>query len=301
MRKISAVLVLFFLLGIIGSAQELNCTVQVSSQQIQGTNKDVFTAMQQKIFEFMNTTKWTNEVFTQNERIEVSILINLSDQLSTDEFKGTLQISVRRPVYGSTYNTTIFTYKDNNFNIKFQQFEPLVYAENTNTSNLTSILAFYANYAIAMDYETFSPKGGDVYLRKALAIVNSAQSLPAKGWKAFDGTRNRYWLIENYLNKSQFAPLRNCMYQYHREGFDKMHDDAEQGRAKITEALLGLEKLHQNYPNSFNVQQFFNAKVDEIVKVYSKAKPDEKARIVSLLNKIDPGHQSKYQKILKSK
>jgi hypothetical protein len=300
MRKI--VLVLFlFCLGISLFAQELNCTVQVSSQQIQGTNKDVFTAMQQKVFEFMNTTKWTNEVFTLDERIEVSILINLSEQVSTDEFKGSFQISVRRPVFGSTYNTTIFTYKDNDFNIKFQQFEPLVYAENTNTSNLTSILAFYANYAIAMDYETFAPKGGDVYLRKSLAIVNSAQSLSAKGWKAFDGTKNRYWLIENYLNKSQFSPLRDCMYRYHREGFDKMHDDADAGRAKITEALLGLEKLHTNYPNSFNVQQFFNAKVDEIVKVYSKAKSDEKARIVSLLNKIDPGHQSKYQKILKSK
>ncbi|MBL4654041.1 MAG: DUF4835 family protein [Flavobacteriales bacterium] len=300
MRKIG-VIVWFFLIGTIVYAQELNCTVQVSSQQIQGTNKDVFTAMQQKIFEFMNTTKWTNDIFSQKERIEVSILINLSNQVSTDEFKGTLQISVRRPVYGSTYNTTIFTYKDNNFDIKFEQFEPLVYAENTNTSNLTSILAFYANYAIAMDYETFAPNGGDVYLRKALAIVNNAQSFSYKGWKAFDATRNRYWLIENYLNKSQFEPLRNCMYQYHREGFDKMYDDAEAGRAKITEALLGLEKLHQNNPNSFNVQQFFNAKVDEIVKVYSKAKPAEKDRIVLLLNKIDPGHQSKYQKILKSK
>ena len=300
MRKIGLLVILFFF-GMLVYAQELNCTVQVSSQQIQGTNKDVFTAMQQKIFEFMNTTKWTSEVFTLNERIEVSILINLSEQMSTDEFRGTFQISVRRPVYGSTYNTTIFTYKDNDFKIKFQQFEPLIYAENTNTSNLTSILAFYANYAIAMDYEAFSPNGGDVYLRKSLAIVNSAQSLSAKGWKAFDGTKNRYWLIENYLNKSQFAPLRNCMYQYHREGFDKMHDDADAGRAKITEALVGLEKLHTNYPNSFNVQQFFNAKVDEIVKVYSKAKSDEKARIVTLLNKIDPGHQSKYQKILKSK
>ena len=300
MHKIGVILFLF-LFGTSVFAQELNCTVQVSSRQIQGTNKDVFTAMQQKIFEFMNTTKWTNDVFSQKERIEVSILINLSEQVSTDEFKGTFQISVRRPVYGSTYNTTIFTYKDNNFNIKFEQFEPLIYAENTNTSNLTSILAFYANYAIAMDYETFAPNGGDVYLRKALAIVNNAQSFSYKGWKAFDGTRNRYWLIENYLNKSQFAPLRNCMYQYHREGFDKMYDDAEAGRAKITEALLGLEKLHQNYPNSFNVQQFFNAKADEIVKVYSKAKPAEKDRIVPLLNKIDPGHQSKYQKILKSK
>ncbi|MDA9563164.1 DUF4835 family protein [Flavobacteriales bacterium] len=283
------------------NAQELNCTVQVSSLKITGNNQDVFTAMQQKIFEFMNTTKWTKDVFAQKEKIEMNILINLTNQVSTDQFQGTFQITVRRPVFGSTYNTTIFTYKDNDLNFKFDPFEPLVYAENTNTSNLTAILAFYAYYAIALDYETFAPNGGDTYLRKALAVVNSAPSDAYKGWKAFDGTRNRYWLIENYLNKSQFEPFRSCMYQYHREGFDMMHDDPAKARLKITESLVGLEKLHQNYPNSFNVQQFFNAKVDEIVKVYSKANPDEKTRIVALLNKIDPGHQSKYQKILKSK
>lgn len=299
MRKIA--IILLILVSHIANSQELNCQIQVSSQQIQGTNKDVFTAMQQKLFEFMNTTKWTTDVFSQNERIEISMLLNLTDQLSTDEFAGNLQVSVRRPVYGSTYNTTIFTFKDNDINFKFQQFEPLVYSENTNTSNLTAIFAFYAFYAIAMDYETYSPNGGDVYLRKALAVVNQAQSTSYRGWKAFDDTRNRYWLVENYLNKSQFEPLRNCMYQYHRLGFDAMYDDVDQGRSKVTEALVGLEKLHQNVPNSFNVQQFFNAKVDEIVNLYSKAPTQEKTRVLEVLNKIDPGHQSKYQKILQSK
>ncbi|MFY9309929.1 MAG: DUF4835 family protein [Bacteroidia bacterium] len=296
-----SILIAFFILvsGII-HAQELNCKVQVVSPTIQGTDKSVFDNLQTAIFEFMNNRKWTNETFKNNERIDCSMLINVSERISTDEFKATIQVQVRRPVFKSSYNSVLLNNNDNDFQFKYQENQTLEYSENLHLSNLTSVLAFYAYMIVGLDYDSFAPDGGTYYLQRALAIVNNAQSSSDLGWKAFDGNKNRYWLINNMLDAT-FVPLRECMYKYHRQGMDLMVDNKETARSNIFDALQNLKKIHQIKPLSYSLQVFFNAKADEIINIYSGAFPDEKAKIMNLLNEIDPTNSNKYQKIMSGK
>jgi len=281
------------------NAQELNCQVQVLSQQIPGSDKRVFDALQTAIYEFMNNRKWTNESFKLEERIDCSILINLTGKISTDEFTGTLQIQARRPVYKASYNSVLLNYSDNDFQFKYIESLPLDYNDNTFSSNLTSVLGYYANLIIGLDYDSFAPSGGTPYLQKALAIVNSAQDAAEPGWKAFESNKNRYWMINNMLDAS-FVPLRECMYNYHRKGLDVMVDNKDGGRAVIAESIEDLKKVHAAKPLSFNMQVFFNAKSDEIINIFSGAFTDEKAKVVNTLNEIDPTNSNKYLKITQS-
>lgn len=290
----------FILLSTSSFSQELNCKVQVLSQSIQGTDKRVFETLQTAIFELMNNRKWTNDAFQNSERIDCSILINITERPSTEEFKGTLQIQARRPVFKSSYNTVLLNNNDNDFQFKYLEGQPLEFTENLHLSNLTSVLAYYAYLIIGLDYDSFSPDGGTLYLQKALAIVNNAQSGSDIGWKAFDGSNNRYWLINNMMDAS-FVSLRDCMYKYHRLGIDLMADNKDAGRAAILESLEELKKVHQIKPLSYSLQVFFNAKSDEIINIFSGSFSDEKAKIVNLLNEIDPTNSNKYQKIITSK
>lgn len=278
-------------------SQELNCKVQVLSQQVAGTDKRVFETLQTAIFEFMNNKKWTTDAFKNNERIDCSILINITERVSTDEFKATIQLQALRPVFKSSYNSMLLNTNDKDFQFKYLESQPLEFTENSHQSNLTSVLAFYAYFIIGLDYDSFSLDGGTPYLQKALTIVNTAQNSSDIGWKAFDSNKNRYWLINNMLDAS-FVPIRDCMYKYHRLGLDVMADDKEGGREVISASLEELRKVHQIKPLSFSLQVFFNAKSDEIINIYSGAFTDEKAKIVSLLNEIDPTNSNKYQKII---
>jgi hypothetical protein len=280
-------------------AQELNCQVKVLSQQVTGTEKRVFETLETAIYEFMNNRKWTNETFKQEERIDCSILINITERLSTDEFRATLQIQSRRPIFKTSYNSVLLNYNDNDIQFRYLESQPLDFAENSNLSNLTSILAYYAYVVIGLDYDSFAPDGGTPYLQKALNVVQTAQSSDQAGWKAFDGDKNRYWLINNMLDAT-YRPLRECMYNYHRLGLDVMVDNKEGGRAAILESLLTLKKIHQMRALSFNMQVFFNAKSDELINIFTGAFPDEKSKAVNLLNEIDPTNSNKYQKILAS-
>lgn len=294
---------LFFIAILFASfanAQELNCKVQVVSPTIQGSDKSVFDNLQTAVYEFMNNRKWTNETFTNVERIDCSILINVSERPAIDEFKATIQVQVRRPVFKSSYNTVLLNNNDNDFTFKYLENQTLEYSENLHLSNLTSVLAFYAYMIVGLDYDSFAPDGGTYYLQKALGIVNNAQSAGDAGWKAFDGNKNRYWLINNMLDAT-FVPLRECMYKYHRQGLDLMVDNKESARNTIYESLVELRKIHQIKPLSYSLQVFFNAKSDELINIYSGAFPDEKAKVVNLLNEIDPTHSNQYQKILTSK
>jgi hypothetical protein len=289
-----------FLFAVIGSisAQELNCTVSVNSSQIQSSDKKVYETLQNAVTEFMNTRKWTSDQFLNQERIDCSILITISERVATDEFKATLQIQTRRPIYKSSYNSTIFNFNDVDFNFKYLEFQALDFNESVFTSNLTSVLSFYAYMIIGLDYDSFSPNGGTPYFQKAQAIVNNAQNTSDKGWKAFDGTRNRYWLAENLLNPI-FAPLRLCYYKYHRGGFDMLTDNKALAMASINEGLMGLKNVYAEKPGSFLLQLFFNAKTDEIINLYSQATPEDKAKIINLLSEIDPANGVKYQTITK--
>lgn len=298
MRKL---FILILLINLFNTAvsQELNCQVQIVSDQIAGTDKRVFDAMKTAIYEFMNNRKWTNETFKPEERIDCSILINMTEKIGSDEFKGTLQIQSRRPIFKTSYNSVLLNYNDNDVTFKFQDNQPLEFVENTYTSNLASILGYYAYLVIGLDYDSYSLNGGTPYLQKCLAVVNNAQNSGYAGWKAFDSDKNRYWIINNMLDAS-FVSLRECMYNYHRKGLDVMADNKEAGRAVILESLVNLKKVHQIKPLSFSLQVFFISKADEIVNIFSGAFSDEKSKIVNLLNEIDPTNSNKYTKITTS-
>ncbi len=288
---------LFFITGKLLVSQELNCQVSVVSPQIQGTTeKQIFEQLQKAIFEFMNNTKWTKDNYTSSERIDCSILINVTTKISADDYKATIQIQSRRPVFKSSYFSPTVNYIDENFTFKFQQFQQLEFNLNTFTSNITSVLAYYAYLVLANDYDTYSNLGGTEYFQKAQLIVSNAQSASEAGWKSFESQKNRYWIVENAL-QPVFQPIRECMYKYHRLGLDIMNEKPDEGRKEIlksTELLLGVYK---NRPASFIMELFFDAKSDEIVNIFSKGFPDEKAKIVETLSTVDPANSSKYFKI----
>lgn len=284
----------------IAISQELNCSVQISSQQVSDVDKTFTEALQKSVYEFLNNRKWTEDNFLQHEKIECNILINLTERISIDEFKATFNIQSRRPVFKTSYNSNMLSYQDENIQFRYVQFETLEYSENSYITELTSLLAFYAYMIIGIDYDSFSLNGGTPYYQKALQIVNNAQTSKYKGWKAHEDSRNRYWLVNNILDQP-FKPLRECIYQYHRSGFDVMSEKVNEGRTAVTEALQMLQPLYRNRPNNFSMQVFFQGKADEIVKLYSSANPDEKTKIVSLLTEIDPGRSAKWQQIRNAK
>jgi hypothetical protein len=278
-------------------SQELNCQVSVVSPQIQGTTeKQIFDQLQKAIFEFMNNTKWTKDNFTITERIDCSILINVTQKLSADEYRGTIQIQSRRPIYKSSYFSPTINYIDENFGFKFQQFQQLDFNLNTFSNNLTSVMAYYAYIILANDYDTFSNLGGTEYFQKAQLIVSNAQSAAESGWKSYESNKNRYWIVENAL-QPVFQPIRECMYKFHRLGLDIMNEKPDDGRKEILKSTELLLTVYKNRPASFIMELFFNAKSDEMVNIFSKGFPDEKAKIVETLTTVDPANSTKYFKI----
>lgn len=280
-------------------AQELRCNISISAQKIQGANKTVFETMQSDLYEFMNNRKWTDHQYAMDERIECNFFINLDEQISSDEFKGSIQVQVRRPIFNSSYETNLLNIKDNDFHAKYVEYQTLEFNETSNKDNLTNILAFYAYIVLGMDYDSFSPEGGTEFFQKAQTIVNNSQNATEKGWKASESERNRYWLVENILNKS-YSGFRSCTYQYHRLGLDLMADKPEEGRGVIAESLKSIQKVFRARPSLYILQVFFDAKSDELVNIFSKSFPDERNRITVILNECDPSNGSKYEKILKA-
>lgn len=294
-------IVLFLLLSVFSfqtsSAQELNCSVSILSPQIQASDKTIFETLQTSVREFMNNRSWTNDQYLNQERIECSMIITISERVSVDDFKANIQIQSRRPVYKSSFNSPLFNHQDNDFNFKYIQDQVLEFDEANINSNLTAVLAYYAYLLVGLDYDSFSPQGGTPYYVKAQTIVSNATRLADRGWKAFESSRNRYWITENLLNSS-FSPLRATFYTYHRQGLDKMTDNALDARQAITESLKDLRRVYSDKPNSFLMQIFFNAKADEIINIYSQANIDEKNQIVPVLTLVDPANSLKYQGIL---
>jgi hypothetical protein len=299
MKRSLLLFIVVFASVFIVCGQELRCNISVSATQIQGANREMFQTMQSDMYEFMNNRKWTEYKYAIDERIECSFFINLTEQISSDEFKGSLQVQVRRPVFNSSFETTLLNIKDNNFHVRYVEYQKLEFNETSNKDNLTSILAFYAYVILGMDFDSFSPEGGTPYFQKAQAIVNNSQNARETGWKAYESERNRYWMIENLLNKS-YAPFRACIYQYHRQGLDLMADKPAEGRAAIADALKNIQKVFRTRPSLYILQMFFDAKSDELVNIFSKSFPDERSRVVTILEECDPSNTSKYEKILKS-
>ncbi len=277
-------------------AQELRCKVTVDSRQIEGSERKIFEEMEGTIYQFVNGRKWTRDGFESFERIDCNILITLSDRMGTNNFKGSIQIQASRPIYKTSYLSPILNVKDNDFTIYFNQFEPLIYSENSYNSELTSILSFYVYMILAYDYDSYSPEGGTAFFQQAQKIVNNAQNSSETGWKANESQRNRYWLVENALS-ARFKPLRGSFYKYHRQGFDLMESNAESAKKNINESLKALEAVHNASPTSYNMQSFFDAKSNEVINLYKEFPSAERNDIAKLLIKIDPGNAGKYEKL----
>jgi hypothetical protein len=281
------------------NAQELFCNIQINSSQVQTSDRKVFSTMQTAIYEFINNTKWTNTKIQNEERIECSILINISKKISNDEFEGSIQIQSTRPIYGTSYKSTLFNYLDNDFRFKYLEYQSLEFSAATHTSNLTSVLAFYVNIILGLDFASFSEDGAYEYFNLAQNIVNNAQNARETGWKAFESDKNRYWLVHDLMDQ-RYTDYHTAMYRYHRLGMDNLSEEADDARYEITEALESLKSIYRQNASAFILKLFFDAKSDEIVKIYSEAFPNEQARIIKTLVEIDPAHSSKYQAITKS-
>ncbi|MCF8337960.1 MAG: DUF4835 family protein [Bacteroidales bacterium] len=294
--KYGIVVILFLFLAQLSKSQELDCNVRVNSRQVEGTNKQVFENLQKTIFEFMNTTSFTNQSFKVGERIECTLLFTITEWNRPDEFTGKLNIAIRRPVFNTSYNTPLFNWVDKNIKFTYVEQKPIEFNENAFTSNLASLLGYYAYFIIGLDFDSFKKFGGTPYFEKANNILSLAQSSNYKGWKSFESRKNRYWLIENYLNNS-YAGVREASYLYHRKGLDKMQDNLEMGRSKITEALELLKRVNEQRPDLFILKLFIEAKTDELVNIYKKASSMQKNKAVEILKELDPANSSTYDQI----
>jgi hypothetical protein len=294
------ILILLVFISVPALSQELNCNVQISAQKIQGSNRQVFETMQRDIYEFMNNTVWTNHVYSYAERIDCNILITLNEQLSSDEFRGTLQVQLRRPVFNTTYNSTMLNFIDNSFQFRYVEFQPLEFDPNTHRSNLVSVLAYYAYMIIGIDYDSFSPLGGTEFFQMAEKIVNNAQNAPEAGWKPYDSSRNRnrYWLVKNIIN-NEYEPVRRFNYDYHINGLDKLESRIGEARTSMVESLRLVQEVYRRKPDPFMyfLQVMIEAKSDEFVNIFAEAFPEEKSRVIQILTEIDPANKEKYERI----
>jgi len=300
MRK-TGIILLLSVLSVGLYSQELRCNVQVVSQQVQGSNKQVFQTLQNAIYEFMNNRVWTDHVYNMEERIECNMMINITEQVSADEFKGTLTVQATRPVYSSNYKTTIFNFIDNDIHFRYVEFSPLEFDLNNHASNLTSILAFYAYYVLGLDYDTFSLMGGTPYFTNAERIVLNASNAAENGWKPLDDLahKNRYWLAKDMID-SDWQPLREFNYRYHRLGLDLMDDKVAEGRAEITNSLELIQGVYRKRPDPYMylLRLVFDAKVDELISVYTESYPEERTRAHTILIEVDKTNANKYNAIL---
>lgn len=283
------------------SAQELNCRVSIITDarlELNNTDPAIMKEMEQSIFDFMNNTQWTKDHFEVDERINCNVQLQVNEIPEQGTFNGSLQIQVSRPAFNSSYNTVIFNFQDDDISFKYARGAVLVYSPKIYTNELTSVLAFYAYFILGMDYDSFSLKGGTKYFTEAQMIATNAQSSGGTGWSpSAKGKNNRYWLVDNILHQL-FEPLRECNYEYHRKGIDKLYDDMPGGRKAIYDALSKLIKVTATRPNSINLLNFVQSKSTELKNLYSEADVKEKNDIVSLLKRIDPANSSKYQQIL---
>ncbi len=279
-------------------AQELEAKVNVNHQKINQSSTAVFDDLQQQLTEFINTRQWTNMQFRKNERIRCTfnIIVNKYNE-SDNSFECTLSVQSVRPVYNSAYTTTAFSIQDPSFNFRFQQYDKLEFRPDVIDNELTALIAYYSYLIIGIDNDTMSPLGGTDALTVAQSIVNNAQSFPSKGWKAFDDSKNRYAIINDMLD-SGMEPFRRMQYKYYREGLDIMAENADRGRAAITEAIGLLQKSHENKSLSSLPQVFTDIKADELVNIYKgKGTTAEKEKIVEILSNINASKNSSWRQM----
>lgn len=284
--------------GLAVHAEELNCKVEVNAQKVSNANKEIFKTLEEAMNEYMNTTQWTDAQFAVNEKIECKLffVINSYDE-SNGKMSGDLQIQSMRPVYNSSYTTTVINFKDAKIDFFYQENEPLVFNEMEMQSNLTAILNFWAYMIIALDCETFAPQGGDPYFEKAATVVRLAQSTNESGWKAFEDTKNRSAVLSAYTDKAT-SDIRTLLYNYHRNGLDIMVTSPDKGRSVVTQCITTmLKKVYDAQPMSVCLSMFKDAKLDELVNIYSKGNSTEKENVYEVLYALYPTELERLNKI----
>jgi hypothetical protein len=297
MRRLLSALALV-LLGFASLAQEFNCQVSVIAPQIATAQPRVFQSLEVAIKEFYQNRRFTNLNFAPSERIDINILLTISNQPAPDRFEGTLQVIYARPVYGTDYNTPILDLVDDQVQFNFLENTQIEFTPDRFLNNLSSLLGFYAYFVLGLDGDTYAPLGGADYYNQAQQVVNNAQNASETGWKAFESQRNRYWLLDNQL-QAVFRPFRELLYSYHRTAMDAMTEDAAAARRTIAAGIEKLKTVHQAKPASYNLQVFFNAKFQEIIEIFKPADPADKSKLFNTLQIIDPGHIGQYQGMMR--
>jgi hypothetical protein len=278
-------------------AQELKVKVTVNTPMLQTADPALFQTLRQAIEEFMNNQKWTTDVYEEEERIQMDIVFTISKELSANTFEAELSCQSIRPVYASNYETPLFKHNDKDVTFTYEQFQPLEYSQTTYLNNLTSILGFYAYMAIGLDYDSFSPLGGEPHFQAAWDLLNRIPpnvAASVAGWRSTENNRNRYWLIESMLSP-RLRPFRQMIYDYHRLGLDTMHEDPNVARAIMTQSLEALEGVNKTYPNSMTMQVFANTKSGEIIEIYKGGAVTEKSTVTRVMERIDPTRASEYR------
>lgn len=296
----------FLLLAAGGQAQELQARITVNAQVVGSqVDKKVFQTLQTALTNFLNSRKWTKETFQQQEKISCNFLINIRQVLPDNIYKATLTVQAARPVYNSTYVTPLLNFQDEAFSFKYVEYQPVEFNENrvagsdALVSNLSATLAYYVYVLLGLDFDSFALRGGDPYFQKAQLIVNNApEGREIEGWRAFDGQRNRYWLMENLTN-NRYALIHDAIYSYYRLGLDLMYENEEEGRSAILNTINLLNTLNTDISNTMIIPFFFQGKANEIVKIFKKAQPDERGRAREILMKVDITNANLYKQELR--
>ena len=279
------------------SAQELNCNLTINSDQIQGSNKSVFNTLQKSASDFVNNRRWTDLTFAQQERIECNMNI-IVKKVEGDVFTAEIQIQSRRPVYNSSYSTTLFNFRDNDFVFSYKEFEELEFNENSISSNLTAVLTYYVYIVLGYDMDSYTRLGGTPFFQMAERIVTASQSLDLPGWRAFESNRNRYALVNN-LTDEAFRKFRSFLYDYHRLGLDEMTINMTNARAGIIAGLPVLRETNRSRPSAIAIATFLDAKTDEMINIFKGATDQEKKIAIEILSDVNPTQSQRYETIMK--
>jgi hypothetical protein len=302
--KLYLLLLLLFVHKVQG--QELQAKVTVQSQRVYNTiDKKIFNTLQTQLTNLLNNRKWTNDVFKPDEKIVCNVLVTITDMIEQNVFKANLTIQAARPVYNASYQAALINYQDGDFVFKYQEYQPVEFNENrvqgsdALAGNLTATLAYYVYIILGFDYDSFSPKAGAPFFQKAQNIVNNApEARNISGWRSFDGLRNRYWLAEN-LNNTRYNIIHDVIYGYYRSGLDMLFEKENEARKSVLEGLTKLQTLNQENPNTMIVQFFMQSKAQEMIGIFKKSPPQERARAGELLSQLDIANMSKYKEGLK--
>ena len=301
MRKYLYIILLSWLASGTAAAQELQCEVIINDDQVTVTDKRVFQDMQRAIFDYMNNRRWTTTVYKPEERIQCRLLITITKVPAIGNYEAQVQVVSARPVFGTGYETSALSFFDNAWVFEFNDAQPLQFSENSYTSQLASLLSFYAYLVIGIDNDSFARLGGSpLYDRATNVLTNvSAQNSSAPGWKAFEDTRNRYWLLTN-LQDPQIEPFRVAFYAYFRQGMDLFIQKPDEARANILKAIKSIQTVAQRRPGTAIIRSFFDAKADEIVSVFKGGAPPDKQAVFAILSELDPTNLDKYQGLIQN-